>query len=220
VEWTTCAHRNALHDTDQVMNAFHYFCHKAGPANCDFYAPTPLTIENRLDKLLDKLRIHPVIVPAAKNSVDLPELITYSSLKRFISAALYRPILLFPPLATVLAALEMGDGAPFLDLVRAQGMREPFSCECDGSGIPPKAPLELESYDDAFRAIMCTDGGGMNETVEEFKEYADHIMKQSKAAGAVNVLFRIACAGWTTKAKWAFTGNSCFFAPPIMEQIN
>jgi hypothetical protein len=111
----------------------------------------------------------------------------------------------------VLAALEVGDGAPFLDLAITQGMREQFSCECDACSFPPKGPrlpVELESYDDASRAIMCSDGGGMNDTVEEFEKYTEHIMEESKAAGAVNALFRISCAGWTAKPKWSFSGES------------
>ena len=185
------------------MNAFYHFCHLSGPSKCKFYSPSPQVIEARLDAVLMNLKIHPIVVPPTQLG-DLPELVTYSWVKRFISSALYRPIILFPSLAKTLAALETGDGAPFLNL---SGVGESFSCDCDACGMPPEPPAELEGTEDAFRAIMCTDGSGMNDTVQEFEKYSEHLIRQSKAAGAVNVLFRMSCAGWNVKAKWRFPGK-------------
>jgi hypothetical protein len=54
---------------------------------------------------------------------------------------------------------------------------------------------------------MCTDGSGMNDTVEEFEKHSEHLIRQSKAAGAVNVLFRMSCAGWKVKSRWRFPGK-------------
>jgi hypothetical protein len=202
-EWTSTSHLNFLHDTDKVMNAFYHFCHLSGPSKCDFYSPSPQVIEARLDAVLMNLKIHPIVVPPTQPG-DLPELVTYTWVKRFISAALYRPINLFPSLAKSLAALENGDGGPFLNL---SGVRKSFSCDCGACGMPPEPPTELEGTEDAFRAIMCTDGSEMNDTVEEFEKYSEYLIRQSKAAGAVNVLFRMSCAGWNVKAKWRFPGR-------------
>jgi hypothetical protein len=135
---------------------------------------------------------------------DPPEIVTYSLVKCFITAALYRPINLFPSLAKSVAALEKGNGAPFLNL---SALRKPFSCDCGACRLPPEPPIEPEGTEDAFRAIMCTDGSGMNDTVEEFERYSEHLVCQSKAAGAVNFLFRMSCAGWNTKTKWRFPGK-------------
>ncbi|KAG0645908.1 hydrolase [Hyphodiscus hymeniophilus] len=206
-EWTTCAHKNALHDTDIVMEAFYTFCHSAGPSNCALWSPTPDLIKARLDTIIDSLKTDPIIVPASLSLLDtseLPELITYSSLKRLISTSLYQPVRFFPSFARVCSALENRDGAPFLDAATAWGYKKKqFSC--DIPNIPP-GPNDVESNDDAFRAIMCSDGGEMTDSVEEFTEYAEGLMEMSKAAGAVNILFRIACVGWKAKAKWRFTG--------------
>jgi hypothetical protein len=183
------------------MDAFYYFCHLSGPSKCNFYSTRPKIIEARLDALLSNLKIHPIVVPPLQPS---PELVTYSWVKRFISSALYRPILLFPSLAEALVALEKGNGAPFLKL---PGMREPFTCDCGSCGGPLEPSAEIEGTEDAFRAIMCTDGGGMNDTVEEFEKYSDHLIRQSKATGAVQVLARMSCVGWKVKAKWRFSGK-------------
>ncbi|RFU29511.1 hypothetical protein B7463_g6837, partial [Scytalidium lignicola] len=209
-EWANRAHTHFLHDTDAVMAAFYELCHKAGTSQCAFYEPTPVAIQNRLESLLQSLKTHPRIVSTASSDYSgadpVPELVTYSSLKRLISTSLYRPIQLFPELARVSAALEAGDGAPFLDLAGAWGLRrKQFSCDC---GLPPdlEIPDDSEGTDDAFRAIMCSDGLGADDTVDGFTRYAEDLMQMSSAAGAVNVLFRLACVGWKAKAKWRFSG--------------
>jgi pimeloyl-ACP methyl ester carboxylesterase len=138
-EWTSTSHLNFLHGTDKVMNAFYHFCHLSGPSKCDFYSPSPQVIEERLDAVLMNLKLHPIVVPSAQPG-DPPEVVTYTWVKRFISAALYRPINLFQLLAKTLAALGNGDGGPFLNL---SGVRKSFSCDCGACGMPPELPTEL-----------------------------------------------------------------------------
>ncbi|KAL3422757.1 alpha/beta hydrolase fold family protein [Phlyctema vagabunda] len=200
-EWTSGRHIHFMQDTDKVMEAFYRFCHIAGPENCALHASSPSAIEDRFQQVLNDLKVHPIIVPTPPQSMDYPELITYSSLKRLISAALYRPVFMFPSLARVVASLESGDGEPFLNLITTEGMRKQFSCECNIDSIE-----DLESSDDAFPSIMCSDGEKMTGGVEEFEKYADNLMTQSKSAGAVNVLFRMSCAGWEMRPKWRYSG--------------
>lgn len=197
-----------LDDTDTIMNSFYYYCHLAGPFKCALYSPTPKAIEARLNTVLEQLKKHPIMVAPIGPS-DLPELVSYSSLKRLISATLYRAVVMFPELARVVAALEKGDGAPFLELVTSQGLRQPFSCDCQSCSGNDDPPEEYDDplAEDAFRAIMCSDGDELTETAEEFAEYAAALQNRSKSAGAVNVLFRIGCAGWKTRPKWRFQGK-------------
>lgn len=102
------------------MGAFYKFCHQAGTAGCDFYAETPELIEERLENLLEHMRKHPVIVTEDESfpsaGLDIPRLITWSHVRRLTSAALYQPMIMFKRYATVLAALEAGDGRPFYDV--------------------------------------------------------------------------------------------------------
>ncbi|KAI9646467.1 hypothetical protein NHQ30_004460 [Ciborinia camelliae] len=207
-EWSTNAHTSFLHDSDKIMEAFYHYCHLSGPTLCSFYSPTPSQISTRLHNILASLKLHPIIV-ASSDTISLPEIITYTSLQRLISASLYRPILLFPSLANVLLSLEAGDGLPFIHLVSTFGMREPFTCECEScnNGFPSPAEQEdLEATDDAMAAVMCSDGGPMNDTVSEFIHYADTLMRGAKASGAVNVEARMTCVGWKVQSKFRFTG--------------
>lgn len=209
LEWSTNTHKSFLHDSDKVMEAFYHHCHLSGPTLCAFYSPTPSQISTRLQNLLASLKTHPIIVPSS-DPASLPEIITYTSLQRLISASLYRPILLFPSLANVLLSLEARNGSAFIDLVSAFGMREPFTCECTScqNGLPSPETEDQEATDDAMAAVMCSDGGPMNDTISEFKTYAETLMHGAKAAGAVNAETRMLCAGWNIKPKFRFTGPS------------
>jgi hypothetical protein len=188
------------------MEGFYSMCHQAGERKCTFYEDTAEKIRDRLETLLDDLRMRPVIALVTPDRHSLPEIITYSKVRKFISAALYRPIQKFGPLADALAALEKGDGLTYLSIVNPAANALPETC--DQNPIPPTVPLDalFEGTDDAFPAIMCSDAEPLTETAVEFEEYANALQEISKAAGAVNVLFRISCAGRTIRPKWRFSG--------------
>ncbi|ORY60668.1 uncharacterized protein BCR38DRAFT_349747 [Pseudomassariella vexata] len=202
-EWYHQTHINFLRDTDKVMEAFYRFCHAAGPLSCAFYAETPAAIEKRLQDLLQSIREHPIIVSVFDGGPDMPQLITWSHVKRLISAALYRPIFMFKKFAEVLKSLEDRDGVPFYALMHSESSTPPI---CSIEAIPPNVPAVEEDTGDAFPAIMCADLPLMNQTVEEFGEFARYLEEISSAAGAVNTLFRLACIGRTVRPNWKFDG--------------
>lgn len=199
-----------LQDADRVLGAFAWFCHDAGPRGCAFHAPTREGIHERLGKLLARLRDAPVpVVPVMCGGPQLPRLVTWSDVKRLVSAALYQPVLLFPRLAEVLAALERGDGLPFYALA-AQGQPDGGAAAdlCDaGAAPPPGMPRVGEDTADAFPAIMCADMAPVNDTAEELGRFAKELEDVSHAAGAVNTLFRMACIGRTVRPKWRYDGK-------------
>ncbi|KAI9050222.1 hypothetical protein LZ554_006361 [Drepanopeziza brunnea f. sp. 'monogermtubi'] len=201
-----------LTDTDRVMDAFYVFCHRAGPGRCDFYADSPAAIEARLELLLEDIKKHPVIVPASALLNPRPEIVSYSGLRRLISAALYRPLLLFPSLASTLLALESGDGRPFVNLT-SQGVGEPSRCDDRlESTIPTErenpAPGDPEAAgsEDASKAILCADVDPMQGGVDGFVTYVDKLVRLSAAAGASMASLVMGCVGWQVEAKWRFSG--------------
>ncbi|KAL1878107.1 hypothetical protein VTK73DRAFT_8068 [Phialemonium thermophilum] len=204
-EWYFGVHINFLHDTDRVMEAFYELCHLAGPLKCAFYAPSPAAVRKRLDDLLAAIRVNPVIVPPSAAGPDMPELITYSKVRKLISTTLYQPVRMFARTARILAALEKGDGRLFYEVI-LHG--DSTSSVCSLETIPPTVPVSgpFEDTDDAFPAIMCSDSEPVNDTVESFQEYANRLQEISTAAGAVNVLFRLSCVGRTVRPKWRFAG--------------
>ncbi|KAF8851821.1 hypothetical protein BDZ45DRAFT_750218 [Acephala macrosclerotiorum] len=197
-------------DTDAVMDAFYTYCHKAGLLLCAFSSDSSQAIETHLDNLLADIKVHPVIIPASPTN-PRPEIISYSKVRRMIVSAFYRPFVVFPSLAEVLAALEKGDGRPFIDLT-SQGGEELPICQkqydpkdCDPKSPTPERP-EAEGNSEATRAIMCSDARPTEGGVEEFSRYVDTLVGLSKSAGASMSSMWMVCAEWGIKAKWEFRG--------------
>lgn len=203
-EWTTNTHASFSNDADKVMNAFYKYCHLAGPDGCAFYSSTPEAIEERLAGLLENLKVRPVVVPVPLRIAGLPEIIYYSSVRQLIASSLYSPVHVFPALANILASLEAGDGTPFVDLYGAS--QTPLSCDPGNSSSPIEDKMATA---DAFPAVLCTDGGEMDDSIEAVEGYTKDLLKASKAAGAVNAMTRMSCVGWRIRAKWRYSGMSC-----------
>lgn len=210
VEYTSGRGKHFVQDTDKVMDSFYRFCYQAGPQNCSFYALSPDEIEVRLITLLADIRKHPVIVPAPLSG-GRPEVVSFSGLRKLIASALYRPLVMFPPLAETLSALEAGDGRLFIEL-SGQGSGDPVLCESD-PGANPEFP-DVEGTEDASKAILCSDAAPMNLTVDQFGEYANELAQISKSAGATMANMPLDCVGWSVRAKWRFDGMS---TPSIVE---
>lgn len=212
-EWNLGTYINFLRDTDRVMEAFYEYCHAAGPETCAFHAETPRAIRQRHAALLEHIRKNPVIIPSSSSASsttgpDMPQLVTWSDVKRLTSTTLYQPLYMFKNFAEILRALEARDGAPFYRLVRRAGeAADTPICSAEEADPPPLT----EGTDDAFPAIMCADRGESRgeETVEEFEEYTKQLMEISAAAGDVLALFRLACVGRTVKPKWRYDGMIC-----------
>lgn len=205
-----------LEDTDRVMDAFYFFCHQAGPNLCDFHAESPDAIRARLDALLDSIKRNPVVVPAWSPSNPTPEIISYSRVRRLISTALYRPVFIFPNLASSLLALESGDGRPFVDLTSQGGDGLPPLCSIRLDNPDPTSPEnpapempEMEGSGDASKANQCSEWDPMQGGVEGFATYVDELVGLSSAAGATMASLVIGCVGWKVQAKWRFTGEQC-----------
>ncbi|KAG0652086.1 hydrolase [Hyphodiscus hymeniophilus] len=194
-----------LHDTDKVMEAFYHFCHIAGPSSCTFHASSSLSIQSRLESLLQSLKKSPVIVLPSLNSTDeIPIIISYSDVRRLIASSLYRPLVMFPRLAEALTAIEAGDGNAFLDVV---GRNEGNSLLCDdGKNTPTPELPEVEGSADASKAILCSEQPLQNDTVDTFSKYVEEAAAISKAAGATMADIHLGCVGWKVEAKWRFTG--------------
>ncbi|KAK3335899.1 TAP-like protein-domain-containing protein [Cercophora scortea] len=220
-EWFDGSYINFLHDTDAVMDAFYDFCFQAGPLKCAFCAASPAAIRERLDALLAKILVTPVLIPPAANGPTIPELVTYSKVKRMISTALYQPIYRFRRVAEVFAALELGDGRPYYEYTAEPGP-DP-SAFCSTESVPPTIPISgsTEGTADAFPAIMCSDGQPFNSTVHEFEDYARRLQEMSNVAGSVQIVFRLSCVGRSVRPKWRFggpfAGNTSF---PILFVAN
>ncbi|KLU86095.1 hypothetical protein MAPG_05114 [Magnaporthiopsis poae ATCC 64411] len=216
-EWYHGVHINFVRDGDKVLNGFYELCSLAGPRKCAFYEPTPAKIETRFRALLERLRENPVVVPAraADESADdgapeMPQIINYSSLRRTLSSVLYQPLYLFPKFARALAALETGDGLPFLRMNGAGSSLLQSACPSAPEPVEPTVPPSsvAESTADMFAAVLCADGMPWgNKTVRDLVSVAEELRNISFADGAVNSAVKAACVGRTVRPKWRYTGS-------------
>lgn len=207
-DWFNLDHANFVSDTDKIFDAFDIACHKVGPIKCAFYAKSPQAIEKRRSDLLAHLKKSPVLLPAwsQESGPDLPVLISYSHLQRLVQTSIYAPIVKFPQLARVFAALEKGDGVPFYEMVLEMSRNMALEGDmCELGDTPATTPFETPMELDAFPAIMCSDSKPVHESPQEIAEFFDRITNNSRWAGAANANFRVACIGRKTRPKWEFT---------------
>lgn len=191
-----------LADTDKVMDGFYFHCHRVGPELCAMYDSSPANIEDRIDTLLEDLRIHPVVVPAS-SSKTRPEIVTFSKLRQLIVSCLYRPIITFPLLDKVLAALEKGDGLPYIRLTATDEELQ----LCKAESQDPAELSEIPGSADGGTAVLCTDAAPLEGGVEAFAKYVKVLEGISKVAGAAMGGMALVCAKWPIAAKWRFAGK-------------
>lgn len=185
------------------MNAFYQFCYLAGPNKCAFYERSTQAIEARLDMLFTAIKKSPVVIPASSPG-EMPEVVSYSDVRRMQASTLYQPLLVFPSFAQALAGLERRDGTHFIEL-RGRQVQDLFTC--DTPDLPAPEDPELEVTADASSAILCSDGGLIYDTIDDLQEYVSVLANMSKATGMTSASFRLPCIGWTVEAKWRFTGR-------------
>lgn len=186
------------------MEAFYLYCHKAGPQSCSFYEDAPDAIAHRLAALLQHIKERPIIVKAdGETGPDIPQLITWSHLKRFISRVMYQPLLMFPTLAEILADLERRDGRSFYDLLLSVNSGTSF---CSIEAIPPTLPRLEEGNSEAYPAIACADNIPNNDTLEDFIDIVERYKGISSVSGEVNAVMRLVCVGRSIRPRWRFQG--------------
>ncbi|KUI59633.1 hypothetical protein VP1G_06887 [Cytospora mali] len=206
-EWYNNAHINAVRDADIIMDAFYELCHRAGPLKCALYGPSPADIKERHKAILRRLRVQPTIyMPQSGSASGLPEMVTYTKIRKLAATSLYRPNYYFTHLADILAGLEKGDARPYYDFVTRHGL--PFSDVCSAVSIPPEEPMtsDGEGNDDAFPMILCADGKPLPSDPSEFEGYVQEMERTSQTTGAIVSKDRIACAGQRVRPKFRFDG--------------
>ena len=165
------------------------------------YAESPGTIKTRFETLLENIRKSPVIIPVGipGPGPNMPELVTFSKVKKLLSNALDAPVYTFKTFARILRALENGE------YMNPNGVP---STACSVETVSTDVPRLSYNTEDLFGTTICQDkDGGSIETVDEFEVFADRLMEASWADGDVNAHYRIACIGRTIKPKFRYGGT-------------
>ncbi|KAF8314503.1 alpha/beta-hydrolase [Clavulina sp. PMI_390] len=197
---------DAFQDAEKAFGSFVDGCIEAGSERCPLAlnATTAQQLDGRIRKAVADLVILPLPVPHALR----PGLLTSIDVKRVIFIALYKPRV-WTDLATKLAALLAGDGAPFLSAVQSRlDLSDTTSRQSTGSAV---------------EAVICTDGPppSVEYTVEERVQQALEAAIDSYES--TTTLFSgleavMTCSSWKLTASERFTGpwNSSLANPMLI----
>ena len=190
----------SLSDTEKTMKVFYTFCHNAGPEECALATKNGsiANIEDRFQKIVKSLYHRPLII----ESVDGPEILTFSDLKLLIFGASYQPAYAYPLIALLLADIEVG-GGPILEQIGI-AFRSSHVYQCGGRG---SADRSLASRDVALAAILCGEGIDQSHVdIDEFAKSWELLESMSPTAGSIWANIGMRCAAWRIRAKHTFQG--------------
>ncbi|TKA78278.1 hypothetical protein B0A55_04752 [Friedmanniomyces simplex] len=206
-----------LQDTDVIMVKLAEHCWDGGKTNCPIWDEDgPAVILTKVQETIAGLQKDPIGMPAEGDRG--PAVVTWNDLLRLIRDIVYEPIREFPLTARVLHDLSERNGTSLATWIRSQrpaGLGEPLSQQCETDG--PYSPACFATKEgggpllswEATYGIACSDGPGdrLNQTKEEFKEYVDRIMAQSKLIGAGWATIQLPCTVWHARPHWRYEGD-------------
>ncbi|THW33153.1 hypothetical protein D6C77_04166 [Aureobasidium pullulans] len=215
--WTT-----NLQDTDLEITKFAEYCWMGGSKNCALYHEDgPAFIVQRFADIMQELLDGPIGVPGTDEYS--PDLATYSDLKMFFFTVAYRPLAKFHQLAEVMAQLEKGNGTALVQGRRQISplLKQGLSAQCKEDG-PYSDACDPANSDLAGQlvtvGILCTDSEDQTDTTkEEYREYLQDLMNQSKLMGDVWSRIRMPCTQWHARPLWRYEGKlNATTAHPIL----
>ena len=187
-----------LQDTDMEIAKFAEYCWLGGPDKCALYDKDgPALIAQRFSEITQNLKHNPIGVPGTDEyGADLA---TYTDLKKLFWNTAYRPLMQFHNLAETMAQLEKGNGTTLIQARRNQSllikMGLPEQCTKDGSYSDACNPFyDGEGMSLVSAGVLCSDAESqIDMTKEEFWDYVQDTIKQSKLMGDVWSTIRMHC---------------------------
>lgn len=192
----------SLIDNEKAMKSFYSYCLLSGPKACPLANGTTTTteIKERAEKIVYSLYHKPFIL----DSLEGPEVITYSDIKSTIFSSIYQPQISFKALGHLLPQIESGGGDLIDWLSRPFRLTHTLSCGINGT-VSPSASY---TGDVPTFAILCADGVDQQYLgFDEFAEYWHLLQSMSSAAGDVWAMLRMKCAAWKITASYKFEGE-------------
>jgi hypothetical protein len=198
-----------LQDTDLLFTKLAEYCYEGGPMNCALYdADGPAVIAMNLQDAIARLRKSPIAIPG--NATAGPQVVTYNDLKSLFRDIVYHPLLYFPLTAQILREISKGSG---ISLAAWKAAHRPsvgtsLNTQCLEDGPYSPSCFTEQRIGDATVGIACSDGlPRLNQTKEEYREYANMIMSQSQLIGAAWAEIQMPCTAWQARPHWRYDGN-------------
>lgn len=199
-DYYTTAWALNLKDADKVIEKFYEYCSSAGPKKCAFNFGTsdPAEIKKAFESLISGIKEDPIAVPAT--ATRGPQIITYSDVMQVIRMAVYKPLVLFPQLADLLADLK-GNGSAAADFKAEHNKPSCPLQKCNEKGL--SEPCYPDGATQPTPGIMCSDGADIsNPTKARFIEYTAALYNDSKWLGEFWSTIAVKCYHWKGQAAW------------------
>ncbi|KAH6665849.1 hypothetical protein F5X68DRAFT_265675 [Plectosphaerella plurivora] len=194
-------------DADKALRTFYEQCADAGPEHCALHERDADAVERRLNKILRRLEEEPVFDQSLVSSLSgqPPQIFTASWVRRILHWDMYAPMFQWQDLAETLRHLEAGTS----ELV------DPFSWGLPDSQMHCSMPEDHVSFDEQLSeenaevsaSTICADYGQASRTVEEYLEFQERYMRNSKIMGTAHIeVVLTPCIGRTLEPKTPFKG--------------
>ena len=156
------------------MTWFYEDCIDVGPEECAIYEPSVEQIRDRVNGVIERLRVAPI---AFVNATDGEQgIVDYFIAKNQLFRTIYFPHSQGRSFANALAALEQGDSEPIWRLSQTARLAQLLDQSCD--------PLTNRSYIGVVSsvAIACGDGDPVQESLEDLRNFYQELSQQSSFA--------------------------------------
>ena len=200
-----------LVDTDLTFVKLAEYCYEGGVEHCPlWHEDGPAFIAADVQKIFADFRTNPIAVPG--NSTHGPQIVTFDDLKHLIRDIVYNPLRDFPPTAKIIYEVGQGNGTALAawKLSQQPNLGDPISEQCkkDGPYSPSCFPPSGGMIWDATYAIACSDGLPRTDmTKEEYREYANNIMGQSRLIGESWATIQLPCTAWHARPNWRYNDD-------------
>lgn len=202
-----------LRDTDLLLAKLASYCFEGGPTNCSIYhADGPAVIIDNIQKTLARLQSQPISVPDVDGQG--PQIATYSAFSAHIRDIVYNPLKYYPKTTQILYDLSQGNGTSLaswkLSLRPDLTIPVPKECEKDGPYSPSCFTAEDQGHvGGSTMGIACSDAvpDRLDQSREEYREYAEKIMGQSRLLGAWWASIQMPCTAWKARPHWRYDGR-------------
>lgn len=172
-----------LLDTDAALLDVCEACVKAGPIACRMYEETAELVLQRINKLLEKLKVAPIPVYLSPGPAPWYGIVNYDIVKLMIFISLYTTHSDGLFVLNKLELFESRSGIPLFPISSRPMFRELLTCDCSAPGS--ENPPFYGSWDiEHFLAIACGDSEIENESVEEVQAVYREIANTSSFVDA------------------------------------
>ncbi|KAH4120409.1 hypothetical protein HBH69_094910 [Parastagonospora nodorum] len=191
----------SLTDNEKAVSSFYSYCVESGPASCPLATSNSTfdDVKERVNSIVKSLYHSPLAI----NSASGPEILTYSDIKGLLFQSAYQPQALFPLVASVLAAIEAGQGDILEYLKESTRYSHIYSCPVNGSTPAIDYTSAVPTY-----AVLCSDGIDVtHDDIASFTAYWQDMVTLAPTSADIWAMLRLRCIAWKIHAAYKFSGT-------------